>query len=82
MDVFDAIKGRRSVRAFKRDVIKNDDLKNILEAARWAPSAGNRQPLEVIVVRDEATKQRLAQAARGQDFIIDAPVVLVICANM
>ncbi len=82
MDIFDAIKGRRSVRAFKRDTIKNDDLKKILEAARWAPSAGNRQPLEVIVVRDEATKQRLAQAARGQDFIIDAPVVLVICANM
>jgi nitroreductase len=82
MDVFDAIKGRRSVRAFKRDAIKDDDVKKILEAARWAPSAGNRQPLEVVVVRDEATKQRLAQAARGQDFIIDAPVVLVICANL
>jgi len=82
MDVFDAIKGRRSVRAFKRDAIKNDDLKKILEAARWAPSAGNRQPLEVVVVRDETIKQRLAHAARGQDFIIDAPVVIVICANL
>jgi nitroreductase len=82
MDVFDAIKGRRSVRAFKRDAIEDDDLKKILEAARWAPSAGNRQPLEIVLVRDEATKQRLAQAARGQNFIIDAPVVLVICANM
>jgi nitroreductase len=82
MDVFDAIKGRRSVRAFKRGAIKDDDLKKILEAARWAPSAGNRQPLEVVVVRDETVKQRLAQAARGQDFIIDAPVVLVVCANV
>jgi nitroreductase len=82
MNVFDAIKSRRSVRAFKRDAIKNDDLKKILEAARWAPSAGNRQPLEIVVVKDEAIKQRLAQATRGQDFIIDAPVVLVICANM
>lgn len=82
MDVFDAIKGRRSVRAYKRDPIKDDDLKKILEAARWAPSAGNRQPLEIVVVKDEVTKQRLAQAARGQNFIIDAPVVLVICADV
>jgi nitroreductase len=82
MDVFDAIKGRRSVRAFKRDAIKDNDLEKILEAARWAPSAGNRQPLEIVVIKDDAIKQRLAQAARGQDFIIDAPVVLVICANM
>jgi nitroreductase len=82
VDVFEAIKGRRSVRAFKRDAVKEEDLKKILEAARWAPSAGNRQPLEIVVVRDEATKRRLAQAAHGQDFIVDAPIVLVICANV
>lgn len=44
MDVFEAIKGRRSVRRFKPDPVKAEDLKKILGAGRWAPSAYNMQP--------------------------------------
>jgi len=82
MDVFDAIKGRRSVRAFRSDPVKEEDLQRILDAARLAPSAGNCQPLELVVVRDRATRQRLALAAHGQSFIAEAPVAIVVCANI
>jgi nitroreductase len=81
MDVFDAIKGRRSVRAFKSTPVKEEDLQKILEAAVLAPSAGNRQPWEFVVVKNQETKQKLVQAALGQSFIAEAPVVIVVCTN-
>ena len=82
MDVEEAIKRRRSVRSFKPDPIPEKDLNRILDAARWAPSAGNCQPLEMIVVEEDKTKNRLADAALGQNFIAEAPINLVICANL
>jgi nitroreductase len=82
MDVFEAIKGRRSVREFEPTPIKEADLQKILDAARWAPSAGHCQPLELVVVKDRSQKERLACAARGQSFIAEAPVAIVVCANV
>ncbi|MFB0500064.1 MAG: nitroreductase family protein [Candidatus Hadarchaeaceae archaeon] len=82
MDVFEAIKGRRSVREFRPDPIKEGDLKKILEAAQQAPSAGHCQPLEMVVVKDQAQKERLARAALGQTFIAEAPVAIVVCADV
>lgn len=81
-DVFEAIKGRRSVREFESTPVKEKDLEKILDAARWAPSAGHCQPLELIVVKDQSQKERLARAARGQTFISEAPVAIVVCANV
>ncbi len=82
MEVFQAIKERRSVRRFKPVVIPKEDLMKILEAAIWAPSAGNCQPWEFIVVTDETTKRAIAAAALGQMWISTAPVVIVVCANI
>jgi nitroreductase len=82
MDVFEAIKGRRSVRAFKPDPVDEGDLEKILDAGRSAPSAGNCQPWEFVVVRDEAIKQKLVRAALGQSFLAEAPIVVVVCANV
>jgi len=82
MDVFEAIQGRRSIRRFKSDRINEDDLKKILDAGRLAPSAGNCQPLELVVVKDERIKRELANAAFGQNFVAEAPVVIVVCANI
>jgi len=82
MDVFDAIKGRRSVREFKPDPVDDKDLEKILDAGKSAPSAGNCQPWEFVVVKDGATKQKLVSAALGQSFIAKAPVVVVACANI
>ena len=81
MDVFEAIKSRRSVRAFMREDVSQEDIEKLIDAARWAPSAGNIQPWEFIVVRKPEIKRKLSIAALHQTFIEEAPVVIVVCAN-
>lgn len=82
MDIFECIKGRRSIRAFKPDPISEEDLRKILDAAIHAPSAGNLQSWEFVVVRDKERKLQLARAALNQMFIAEAPVVIIVCANL
>lgn len=81
MDVLEAIKGRRSIRAFKSENVPPEIVEKLIDAARWAPSAGNIQPWEFIIVRKPEIKRRLVEAALGQTFIEEAPVVIVVCAN-
>ena len=81
MDVFEAIRKRRSIRAFTPEDVSKEEVETLLDAARHAPSAGNIQPWEFIVVRDFRTKRKLSMAALDQTFIEEAPVVIVVCAN-
>jgi nitroreductase len=81
MDVLRAVKGRRSIRAFEHDDVSSEIVEKLLDAAIWAPSAGNIQPWEFIVIRKPEIKRALAQAALDQTFIEEAPVVIVVCAN-
>jgi nitroreductase len=81
MDVMEAIMTRRSVRAYQQREIEEEKLLRLLEAARLAPSAGNRQEWRFVVVRDKTTREKLAEAAAGQKFVAEAPVVLVCCAE-
>jgi len=81
MNVLDAIKRRRSIRAFKNIDVSADVVEKLIDAARWAPSAGNIQPWEFVIVRKPEIKRRLAEAALEQSFIEEAPVVIVVCAN-
>jgi hypothetical protein len=73
---------RRSVRRFTRETISDALLDKLLKAAQLAPSAGNLQARDFIVVRDPNMKHELAEAAYGQFFVAMAPVVLVGCANI
>jgi nitroreductase len=81
MDVYEAIEKRRSIRAYKNRPVEQDKLDRILEAARLAPSASNRQEWRFIVVRDGAIRQRLMSAAGNQGFVGQAPVVIACCAE-
>ena len=81
MDVYEAIAARKSIRAFLDKDIPEEVLTRILNAARQAPSARNFQEWRFIVVRDPAMRQKLAQAAKGQQQVAEAPVVLVCCAE-
>jgi len=64
MDVWEAIKSRRSVRRFRQEAISKETLLELVEAARCAPSAANRQPLEFVIVNaEEQTAQVFAQLA-------------------
>jgi len=81
MDVLEAIKGRRSIRAFKNQDVPAEIVEELIDAARWAPSAGNIQPWEFIIVRKPRIKRRLVETALDQMFIEEAPVVIVVCAD-
>jgi len=81
MDFFEAANKRRSVRAFRPEAVPEEMLVRILEALNLAPSAGNLQSYEVYLVRDAERKAALVTAARGQEFLLQAPVVLVFCAD-
>ncbi|MEM2239102.1 MAG: nitroreductase family protein [Candidatus Bathyarchaeia archaeon] len=78
LEVFEAIRRRRSIRRYKKDAkIPEEHILKILEAARLAPSAGNRQPWRFVVVKDPEVKRKLAEACNNQTFIADAQVAVV-----
>lgn len=82
MEVADCIEGRTSVRVYKPDPVSEEIVNEGLRLANLAPSAGNLQARDFIVVRDAAVKKDLMRAAYAQEFIRTAPVVVVFCANL
>ena len=81
MDVFTAISQRSSVRAYKDTAVEEDKLNKVLEGARLSPSSSNRQEWKFVIVKNKETRKKLANAALGQSFIGEAPVVIVACAT-
>jgi nitroreductase len=81
MDVMNAIKTRKSVRAYLAKPVEDEKLSAVLEAARLAPSASNRQEWRFVIVREVETRKKLASAAGGQAFVGEAPVLIVACAE-
>ncbi len=94
MDVFEAIKNRRSIRRYKPDPVDDAKINAILEAGRWAPSWANTQCSRFIVVRDTQVKAALAETVNkmktpdGKEVPTPAaaamntvPVVIVVCAE-
>jgi len=84
MELMDAIKGRRSIRAYKADAVPEEKLQAVLEAFRCAPSWANTQCWEVVVVRDPKLKAELAGTLRSGNpalsSMTDAPLIIVLCA--
>ena len=78
MDVLEAIKERRSVRKYEPKTVPEEELTQILEAGRWAPSASNAQPWKFIVVRDEKVKSELARVAVYGRFLAEAPAAIAV----
>lgn len=81
MDVCDAIATRKSVRAYLDKPIEEEKLNAVLEAARLAPSASNRQEWRFVIVREKEARSQIAMAAGQQMFIAQAPVIIVACAE-
>lgn len=84
--LMEAIKERRSIRKYEDKEVPEDLLKQVLEAVQWAPSWANTQCWEIIVVKDQATKQQLQEVmAKGNPAtkaIVDAPLVLAVCGKL
>ena len=79
MDVYEAIRRRRSVRAYSSKPIPEDVLERVKQAIRSAPSACNYQPWHFIIVKDDALRQGLVKLSNNQRWMLDAPVFLVAC---
>jgi len=81
MELKEAITKRQSIRDYEDEPVPEEKLTRVLEAARLAPSAGNRQPRKFVVVKDSKRRKELARAANGQTFIGQAPVVIAAVAT-
>jgi len=77
LEFMDVVKKRKSVRKYKKDAVSKDLILKVLEAARLAPSAGNRQPWHFVVITDAETKAKLELSP----WATEAPVVIVGCGD-
>jgi nitroreductase len=95
MELFDAIKNRRSIRQYQNTPVDDKTIETILEAGRWAPSWANTQCWRFIVVRDPKVKAAIADSLMklqlpdgttrdnpGSVAINTVPAVIVVCAEM
>jgi nitroreductase len=82
MELFEAIKGRCSVRKWQHREVPDEAIERLIDAARHAPSSKDSQPWEFVVVRDSAVKQRFALTREESNRAeATAPVLIVICAD-
>jgi nitroreductase len=82
MELFETIQARQSVRAYQSRGLEPDQLQAVLSAANQSPSAGNLQAYQILLIREKNLMLQLAQVTYNQDFLTQAPVVLVFCADV
>ncbi|MCK4283059.1 MAG: nitroreductase family protein [Candidatus Brocadiae bacterium] len=80
MDFYEVIRQRRSIRAYRSDPVEEDRLLRVLDAARVAPSAANRQPVHFTVIRDDALRAKMVEVY-SQQWFVQAPVIICACAR-
>jgi len=78
---FNLISSRHSVRAFKNIPIPEDVINTIVDASIRGPSAGNLQSYQIFIVSKRTEKEKLVEAAHGQNYIHEAPIVMIFCAD-
>ncbi len=80
MQFYEAVDKRYSCRDYLDKPVEGDKLERIMEAARQAPSAANRQEWRFVIVEDASKRARLTEIAHGQKFVGQAPIVIAACA--
>lgn len=78
----DEIQQRQSIRKYKSVEVKDEDIRQIIEEARLAPSGSNTQPWRFIVIKDEALKAKIVKADHNQKWMLTAPVFIVCLADI
>ncbi len=79
MDVYEIIKKRQSLRSYKSEPVEEEKIHRILEAARLAPSAANRQPVYFVVIKDDKIKHQL-KMAYNEKWFYTAPIIICVCS--
>lgn len=81
MDAIEALKTRRSMRAYNQKPVDPAALEEIVDCARLAPSGMNLQPCEFIVVDEREHREDLAASSEFGGFIAEAPVCVAVVAK-
>ena len=81
MELIKVITDRRSIRRFKQDTVPDEMIRELLDAARLAPSGGNCQPWRFVVIKSSSCKEQLAKVV-PQPFVTQAPLVIAVCVDM
>ncbi|UCG53994.1 MAG: nitroreductase family protein [Dehalococcoidia bacterium] len=79
MDFFELAKKRYSVRAYKSTPIEYGKLQEVLNAARIAPTAANRQPFQLIIIQTQGRKEELLRIY-NKPWFVEAPLIICICS--
>lgn len=79
-NLLELCKNRHSIRNFINKPVSEEKIKRILEIVQTAPTAGNLQAYQVVVIQNNDIKEKLVGAALGQSFIKEAPIVMVFLA--
>lgn len=79
--MLEAIRNRRSVRLYRRTPVSDADVEEILKAGFCAPSAHNERPWHIVVVRDQAVRERMAGIHEWSRWIASAPVAVVVAVD-
>ena len=79
MEFLELAEKRYSVRAYKSTPVEYEKLQKVLEAARMAPTADNRQPFQLIIVPTKGREEELLRIY-SKPWFIEAPVIICICA--
>ena len=81
MDILEVIKSRRSVRKYRSEPVSEHDINRILEAGKWAPYDGKRQPWKFIVITSREVRRKLADPFPKDRCISDAPLGIAVVVN-
>lgn len=81
MDALEALRTRRSVRAFEPRPVERGVVETIVDCGRLAASARNEQPWEFVAVTSDETRRRVADAANHGKHIADAPVCIAVLSG-
>ena len=73
---------RRSIRSYKSDAVTEEQIEHVLRAAMTAPSAGNQQPWEFIVVTDRTLLTKINEVHPHSKMLLEAPMAIVVCGNL
>jgi nitroreductase len=79
MEFSDLIAARYSVRAYRPDPVEDEKLQSVIEAARLAPTAANRQPFQLIVLHTAGREEEIGRIY-GRPWFVQAPIIIAVCA--
>ena len=82
METLEAIKTRRSIRQYKKEMISNDILKELLEAGMSGPTGGNNKPWQFIVIDDPEILGEIPNVHSGALFTPNAPLAVLVCGDL